>query len=82
MTSNILRNRHFQNFVILSKTFCYDRYVIIFTGEIRKVRNNLKEFCPTESLHTAQVNGQTYLFSVGSDVDHGDAYINGKNKPG
>ena len=45
-------------------------------GELTKVRNNLKEFCPTETLHIANVQSRQFLFCVGSDVDSGDAYIN------
>jgi len=50
-------------------------------GEVVKVRNNLQEFCPTESLHVTSVQGTDCLFSVGSDVDHGDAYINIRSLP-
>lgn len=42
------------------------------------MRNNLKEFCPTEALSVKNIGGHTYLTSVGSDVDTGDSYINGK----
>jgi len=50
-------------------------------GEVVKVRNNLQEFCPTESLHVTSVQGNDCLFSVGSDVDRGDAYINIRSLP-
>lgn len=50
-------------------------------GEVTKVRNNLQEFCPTESLDVASVQGNDCLFSVGSDVDRGDAYINIRSLP-
>ena len=47
-------------------------------GELTKVRNNLKEFCPTEALYVGQYQTTWCLFSVGSDVDSGDSYINSK----
>lgn len=47
-------------------------------GELTKVRNNLKEFCPTEALYIGQYQTTWCLFSVGSDVDSGDSYINSK----
>lgn len=50
-------------------------------GGLTKVRNNLKEFCPTEALHIAEVQSKHFLFSVGSDVDSGDAYINIRSLP-
>jgi len=50
-------------------------------GEVTKVRNNLQEFCPTEAVSVANVQGTDCLFSVGSDVDMGDAYINIRSLP-
>eukprot|EP00111_Clytia_hemisphaerica_P005603 TCONS_00016262-protein len=50
-------------------------------GEVTKIRNNLKEFCPTEALHIGQFQSSSYLFSVGSDVDTGDAYVNIRSLP-
>lgn len=50
-------------------------------GSLTKVRNNLKEFCPTEALYIGEFQSTQYLFSVGSDVDNGDAYINIRSLP-
>ena len=44
-----------------------------------KIRNNLKEFSPTEALHVSRVQGCDFLFCVGSDVDNGDGFTNGRN---
>lgn len=48
-------------------------------GEIVKIRNNLKEFSPTEALYVSRVQGCEFLFCVGSDVDNGDGFTNGRN---
>ncbi|XP_065656460.1 uncharacterized protein LOC100214037 isoform X1 [Hydra vulgaris] len=50
-------------------------------GELCKVRNNVKEFCPTEVLEVAKIQDQEYLFSVGLDVDNGDGYVNIRTLP-
>lgn len=44
-----------------------------------KIRNNLKEFSPTEALYVSRVQGCDFLFCVGSDVDNGDGFTNGRN---
>ena len=56
----------------------YDIMFYFCLGEITKVCNNLKEYCPTEALCISRVQERDYLFSVGSDVDSGDSYINGE----
>ncbi|XP_057303960.1 uncharacterized protein LOC130641253 isoform X1 [Hydractinia symbiolongicarpus] len=50
-------------------------------GEVIKLRNNLNEYCPTEALSIGEVQGRPFLFSVGSDVDKGDGYINVRSLP-
>jgi len=50
-------------------------------GEIIKMRNNLKEYSPTEALYIAQVKEKDFLFCVGSDVDNGDGFTNVRSLP-
>lgn len=64
----------------MKQAVCHIKFLIFFKGNLTKVRNNLKEFCPTEALHIGRVECKDYLFSVGSDVDSGDGYINSKFK--
>ena len=51
---------------------------LFFPGQILKLRNNLTEYSPTDSLTVLRDGDEGYLLSAGFDIDSGNGYINGK----
>ena len=56
-----------------------DIYCCFDSGQIIKLRNNLSEFSPTDSLSVLSNGDSGWLFSAGYDIDNGHGYINGKS---
>ena len=52
---------------------------LFFPGQILKLRNNLTEYSPTDSLTVLRDEEEGYLLSAGFDIDSGNGYINGKS---
>eukprot|EP00112_Aurelia_sp_Birch-Aquarium-sp1_P011266 Seg2369.3 transcript_id=Seg2369.3/GoldUCD/mRNA.D3Y31 product="hypothetical protein" protein_id=Seg2369.3/GoldUCD/D3Y31 len=51
------------------------------TGQILKLRNNLTEYSPTDSLTVFRDGDAGYLLSAGFDIDSGNGYINVRKLP-